>query len=145
MRTLVSTDEWLYGRWHEAPESVRDFGPKLRRTSHGVRHWCPACRGQHHIAIFKANPLTQADWRWDGDIERPTFDPCIRASINVSGNMVTLCHYWIRKGFIHFSEQCPHELAGRIVELPDWPIVSQLEAEARKARSHISRMSGATA
>ena len=138
---MTSKDEWLYGRdyrsivekkWHPFPENFADFGPKLRRTAHGVRHWCPACNTEHHIAIFKANPKTQADWRWDGNIERPTFDPCVRASINVEGRTVTLCHYWIKQGMIEFTGECQH--GPRTVEMPDWPIVTPMEREAVESR-----------
>jgi hypothetical protein len=38
-----------------------------------------------------------------------------------TGGRKTLCHYFIRDGKIEFCGDCPHELAGQTVPLPDVP------------------------
>jgi len=60
------------------------------------KHMCPACGYLHYI---------------NGNLEKPTFDPII--SIN------EYCNYFIKDGFIEYSVNCRHHLAGCKVELPE--------------------------
>lgn len=58
----------------------------------GWRHWCPGCRQNH---VIYADPNGQGNghyWRFNGDLERPTFEP----SINIVGR----CHCFLRNGRI---------------------------------------------
>lgn len=119
-----------------------DVGKKLRRASGGGRtqllHWCPGCKQPHGITIFGGAPV----WSFNNDYERPSFSPSVLYFTDYDeegekrGGRRTLCHYFIRTGaelagrganldpmksYIDFCGDSPHELRGKIVELPDWP------------------------
>jgi hypothetical protein len=79
----------------------------------GYWHWCPACCGPHPIHTAAPNN-TGAQWRFDGNLEAPTFSP----SVNCGPGR---CHYFIRSGVIEFCSDSQHSLAGQRVPLPDWP------------------------
>lgn len=74
-------------------------------------HWCPGCEEVHLINIEKPNRLG-AVWKFDGNLESPTFSP----SINLG-----YCHYFIRAGKIEFCGDCKHQLAGQTIVMPDFP------------------------
>lgn len=77
----------------------------------GWRHWCPGCQMNH---VIYTDPAAQANghcWRFDGDLDAPSFEP----SINIVGR----CHYFVRKGRIEYCSDSTHALAGQIVDLPD--------------------------
>lgn len=118
-------------------------GKKLRRAvgdgGKHVRlmHWCPGCKEPHGITIEGGPPT----WSFNGDYEMPSFQPSVLCFTDYEGGQRlaarrTLCHYFIRTGFeladrganldphksyIDFCGDSPHELRGKIVELPDWP------------------------
>lgn len=59
-------------------------------------------------------------WTWDGNIERPTFDPSYLVMLD--GNREgRLCHSYIRNGCWEFLGDCYHALAGQTVDLPPLP------------------------
>lgn len=121
-------------------------GTKLRRAQGDVRkmlmHWCPGCDEPHGITIEGVGcPV----WTFNGDYEKPSFNPSILCFTTHEGGKQlaerrTLCHYFIKTGaelgdrillglpaldpgksYIDFCGDSPHALAGRTVELPDWP------------------------
>lgn len=122
------------------------LGRKLRTaTGEGeklILHWCPGCKGPHGIRVAGGPPV----WSWNGDADAPSFSPSILCFTDDPeddhGNplpaprRITLCHYFIKRGsemhdrganldpaksYIDFCGDSPHELRGKIVELPDWP------------------------
>jgi hypothetical protein len=74
--------------------------------------WCPACRSIHLLNVHQAGPR----WTWNGDTERPTFEPSVRVR---SG--AYCCHYFVRDGQIMYCNDSTHELAGQTIALPDAP------------------------
>lgn len=89
------------------------LSPKLRDAGDGMyMHWCPGCNARHLINVGEPN-ANGAIWSFDGHTERPTFSP----SINIVGS----CHYFITEGQIQFCADSAHALAGKTVELPDFP------------------------
>lgn len=59
-------------------------------------HYCPACKMLHQIAVEKPY-WNNAQWSFNGDMEKPTFNP----SINVLPNSPEhRCHYFIHDGII---------------------------------------------
>lgn len=103
-------------------------------------HWCPGCGGPHGIRIKGPPPV----WSFNGDFDAPSFQPSVLCFTTndeegmpmPTGQRRTLCHYFIRRGaelaerganldpkksYIDFCGDSPHELRGKIVELPDWP------------------------
>lgn len=55
----------------------------------------------------------------------PTFEPSIlvtcRWMASDSEMKDDVCHSFVRDGRIQFLGDCTHELAGKTVDLPDWP------------------------
>ncbi len=102
----------------------------LRRARDGYSHWCPACKEVH--CIFDT-------WKFDGNLEAPTFAP----SISITGKQKILnergewiggwhrgqdgvaldhcCHYFLQKGLLVFQGDCTHALSGQTVPLPELP------------------------
>lgn len=70
--------------------------------------FCPGCEQGH---------LFDARWKFNGDLERPTFTP----SMLVNGSRTTKaprCHSYVTDGRIQFLGDCDHALAGQTVDLP---------------------------
>lgn len=71
--------------------------------------WCPGCD--------EAVRITDA-WRFDGNLEEPTFEP----SILTRGHS-SVCHSFLRQGQWEFLSDSTHHLAGKkapAVDLPNW-------------------------
>lgn len=61
--------------------------------------------------------LAQPHWEWNGDLEKPTVHPSIlNTKPDGSRN-----HVFITDGKIHYLSDCTHELAGRVVDMVDFP------------------------
>ena len=71
--------------------------------------YCPGCREIHGFG---------RSWEFNGDLERPTVQPSL---LRMDDKRETLCHSFIRDGRIRFLEDSKHELAGKEVDLPDFP------------------------
>lgn len=90
--------------------------PLLRLIRPGCyQHWCPGCGEPHRIEIG-ARAVDGRRIGFDGDILRPTFEPEMLVE-----DGARLCRYLLRGGQLHFAADCTHQLAGRRVELPDFP------------------------
>jgi hypothetical protein len=91
----------------------------LRSTEGGFMHWCPACNSFHMIAVSEPFP-NGARWKFDGDLDKPTFAPSVRVrGGNAKGP--TCCHYILTTGVINFCGDCTHAMAGKAVPLPEIP------------------------
>ena len=75
--------------------------------------FCPGCKGLHRVNVNEPNSATGAKWKWNGDMQNPTFEPSI--------NVVGVCHSFVRNGTIQFLGDCKHELANKSVPLPENP------------------------
>ena len=126
----------------------RILSPKLREISteeqgRVLMHWCPGCARRHGFEIDKPN-ASGAIWSWNGDAEAPSFTPSMHITSSVpavSGpelkaillrrqageqvaipyHQITICHYILTAGKIHFLPDSGHALAGKKVDLPDFP------------------------
>lgn len=88
---------------------------KTDESIESVAFLCPGCGCGHMVHIApERNPHTGASWTWNGDMERPTFNPSV---LLASGS--PRCHSFVRNGQIEFLSDCTHTLAGQIVPLPD--------------------------
>lgn len=79
-------------------------------------HWCPACMKAHTLEVGSL----QTDGHclgFDGDVASPTFEPQI-----VHRDAKGVCTYVLRAGRLQFGIECTHDLAGREVELPYFPL-----------------------
>ena len=70
--------------------------------------YCPACECGHGI---------DSGWQFNNDMDKPTISPSILATGEKR------CHSYVKDGRIEFLGDCSHNLAGKIVEIPDWDIV----------------------
>ena len=96
--------------------------------------WCPGCEQAHHVTVLGSRGPV---WGFNGDGDVPTFTPSILVQ---TGHFVQpngkhcdrsgdpewpcdcmCCHSFVRDGRIQFLGDCTHALAGRTVDLPDWP------------------------
>lgn len=91
-----------------------------------LTHWCPGCREYHPITIGGKNS-NGASWRWNGNMEHPTFEPSVNIRINAPGMIgyqpkakTSICHYILSGGMLYFQADCTHSLRGQTVELPEW-------------------------
>lgn len=81
--------------------------------------WCPGCKEHHGVNIVKPNRLG-AVWTWDGDVDKPTFNPSVVVGKkNENGSMDVLCHLFVRSGHIQYLSDCKHELSGKTVVMED--------------------------
>ena len=73
------------------------------------------------VALDRPNAFYVRDqhpsWSWNEDYECPTVSPSIRLIHN--GNQVD--HLFIRDGKIQYLNDCTHELAGKTVDMVDFP------------------------
>ncbi len=100
---------------------------KINMLSHcRVEHYCPACKEMHQLAVEGCNGPS---WTFNGDTDKPTFWPSVAHRQNwrtVNGKDIPseeylTCHYFITRGQIQFCDDCPHELCGQTVDMPDIP------------------------
>lgn len=103
---------------------------KLRRSTTGYLHWCPACKELHALPD---------SWTFvNRDLERPTFTPSFRHSgkhavVDDKGDWTGewhrdehgqpkdwICHYILTDGVLNFCGDSTHGVVGP-VPLPDLP------------------------
>jgi hypothetical protein len=77
---------------------------------------CPGCEDDHTVTV---SPHPHP-WIWNGSLDRPTISPSIRVSRPWHPTN-KICHSFVREGRIEFLGDCMHALAGKTVDLPEWP------------------------
>ena len=104
---------------------IKQAFPDRPEYSDMLRFKCPACGTDHFISI---GPKSHFDARWtfNGDYDNPTINPSILVTCNIPEGVkvipnVRRCHSFVRDGKIQFLGDCTHDLAGKTVELPDYP------------------------
>lgn len=83
--------------------------------------WCPGCDQSHCVRV-----VGRGAWEWNDSVEAPTLKPsvlCIYDSADAGkdGAPPARCHSYVTDGKIHFLGDCTHALAGKVVDLPEWP------------------------
>jgi hypothetical protein len=81
----------------------------MKRTDDAFVFYCPGCKGGH---------MYDSRWTFNGDMDKPTFTPSL---LYRGGENNTRCHMYLTQGMILFLSDCSHELAGKTVELTEWP------------------------
>ena len=84
----------------------------LWRNGDLIFWWCPGCECCHCINIVDDD---RPAWDWNGNAEKPTFTPSV-LSVGVKR-----CHCFVKDGKIEFLSDCEHGLAGKTVDIPDYP------------------------
>lgn len=75
------------------------------------RFWCPGCEDVHCL---------NSGWAFNGDVEKPTFSPSVLVTYG-PGEGASKCHSWVENGQIRFLADSTHALAGKTVDLPEYP------------------------
>jgi hypothetical protein len=101
---------------------------KLFDKEHGTyRFKCPA--GHDHFINTNIPNHLNAQWNFNGDLEKPTFTPSMLersgyfVDSNLKGDEEWLkansyqCHFVITDGNIYFCDDCSHDLKGQTIEL----------------------------
>ena len=114
------------------------LGRKLRNIEGRLlAFWCPGCDEAHFVRVSGQNG---GCWTFDGNVDAPTFSPSVHVT---NGHYVpgwrgpkcwcnaeipggtrfkcARCHSFVRGGRIEFLSDSTHALAGKTVELPDFP------------------------
>jgi hypothetical protein len=86
----------------------------------GYTHWCPGCKSIHNIWTETRNSLG-ATWSFNGDVEKPTFNPSVRIQWESGERVKLCCHYFIKDGRIEYCSDCTHDLKGQTIPLPELP------------------------
>jgi hypothetical protein len=85
---------------------------KLRRAQHEDKllyhFWCPGCKVAHGFQV--------PGWAFNNDMNSPTVTPSL---LSTGGDRH--CHLFITEGKLQFLTDCNHVLAGKIVDIPEWP------------------------
>jgi hypothetical protein len=83
----------------------------------GYSFFCPGC--EHAHVFYTAGPLV---WAFDGDLESPTFSPSLLNTCEQHPDpKQRRCHLFLTAGKLHLLQDCAHDKAGQVVDLPDWP------------------------
>jgi len=83
----------------------------------GYAFHCPGC--DHAHVYYTSGPVV---WSFDGNMETPTFSPSLlNRCPDHTDPKQRLCHLTLASGMLHFYPDCSHDLAGRVVELPEYP------------------------
>jgi hypothetical protein len=73
--------------------------------------FCPACDEVHAF---------NGTWDFNQDFECPTISPSLRVTGNRDEVGRFICHSFISDGTIEFLKDCTHDMAGKVVDLPDF-------------------------
>lgn len=79
---------------------------------------CPGCECWHQVRIKGPGP----NWKWNGDLDKPTFTPSILVNQGSTNPTTPQCHSFVTDGMIQFLPDCTHAMKGQTVEIPDWKI-----------------------
>ena len=72
---------------------------------------CPACNTYHFMRIKESTRIRPA-WEWNGSLDTPTLSPIVN-------NKSCGCYFFIRDGYIEYTDDCKHDLKGQKIELPE--------------------------
>lgn len=120
---------------------------KLRNVAGGgLTFWCQGC-GEAHTVWVSDGPGPR--WTWNGDAEKPVFGPSVlvtgvkrmtdeQHAAFLRGEPLPeptplRCHTFVgcngaQPGEIAYLSDCTHELAGKVIPLPDMPAPRSREA-----------------
>ncbi len=108
---------------------------KLKLERPGIySFYCPGCEARHTYWTSESGNGLQ--WNFNNDMDKPTFSPSL---LNRWGKYVDpnfeepdtqeygapkggwsgICHLYLTDGYLQFLSDCTHELAGKIVPLPE--------------------------
>lgn len=74
--------------------------------------FCEGCQCAHGVWTTRPN-ITGAQWKFNGDMEKPTIEPSMVVPMHKGGS----CHSFIRAGVIEYLPDSGHALRGQKIEL----------------------------
>lgn len=77
--------------------------------------FCPGCQCGHSVTTKAANDCG-AQWKWNGNMDKPTFTPSLLIYADLHGGAVQ-CHSFVTDGMIRFLNDSSHALKGQTVPL----------------------------
>jgi hypothetical protein len=95
-------------------------------TITGYCFWCPACETLHRFNIAE-NPDRRPVWNFNGDVENPTFQPSLLVH---ASSWQSRCHLFVSAGQIQYCPDSGHTFAGKTIDLPEIPRMSDETQEA---------------
>jgi len=93
--------------------------PLFDVNKHQLGHvfYCPGC--EHAHVFYTTGSLT---WTFNGDLDNPTFTPSLlNRCENHPDPKQRRCHLNLTAGKLLFHGDSSHGLAGKTVDLPEWP------------------------
>lgn len=83
---------------------------------------CLGCGEIHQVAVQPHENENGESWTFNGDLEKPTFNPSIVNRWESQPSTTKLpkrCHLYIVNGNILYLFDCTHDKAGEVVEIPE--------------------------
>lgn len=94
-------------------EREKIIGNKLGYSQDGRYFFnCPGCKCLHFFV--ESGPVR---WTWNQDPVNVTVTPSILVD---KDEPTRRCHLFLTHGKIHYCQDSAHELAGKIVDIPEW-------------------------
>jgi hypothetical protein len=96
------------------------------RRSDGYEHYlfyCPGCLEIHPFCTRNDSSPSWKPWQFNGNTSSPTFTPSLllkRSQFDYDG-CGPRCHSVVTDGKISFCTDCEHNLAGKTVDMIDFP------------------------
>lgn len=79
--------------------------------------WCPGCCRAHRLNVSSVDHPRGMKWFFNGNYSRPSFTPGFDEE---QGGQ--RCAFRLQDGWLHFTDECTHPLAGRSAVLPAFPL-----------------------
>ncbi|TGK36234.1 DUF6527 family protein [Leptospira andrefontaineae] len=79
--------------------------------------FCPGCKIPHTVIIGINR------WETSGSLETPTIRPSVRTYFPAHEDIPeeTTCHLFVKEGRLEFLQDCQHSLAGKTVDMVEFP------------------------
>jgi hypothetical protein len=100
----------------KAAPVVEYYDDPEKGTVIGHLIFCPACECGHIFYNGKQRDKNRASWSFNGDCNRPTFQPSML--VHYGEDLKKVCHSFVTDGRILYLQDCTHEMAGKSIELP---------------------------
>lgn len=85
-----------------------------------VVFFCPGCKCGHAVWITPNKSPSGGTWTWNGDLDKPTFQPSLLITYDPPPDRPKVCHSNVTDGMIHFHGDSTHSLTGQTVKLEKW-------------------------
>lgn len=85
------------------------------------KFYCPACKECHWVAVGPRSVWGDSPrWSFNENFDSPTINPSLLVTYKMPEGEKR-CHSFIREGKIQYLSDCTHEMAGKTVDIPEFP------------------------